>query len=153
MSRCQHHLAAGTTRSGRSYTTRYDRDELGALANALTDSNYQIGLSNAEVNYYNAMESIGEFGLVGAGIGGGFNNTAELKPMKYDEAMACEDSEEWKRAVEKEYQRFVANKVMKAVKRKGCAKWSQNSDFNLGNEKKSQWRPKSAYQCSRLRTS
>jgi hypothetical protein len=28
-----------------------------------------------------------EFGLVGAGIGGGFENTAELKAMKFDEAM------------------------------------------------------------------
>jgi hypothetical protein len=28
-----------------------------------------------------------EVAAVGAGIGGGFENTAELKPMKYNEAM------------------------------------------------------------------
>jgi hypothetical protein len=32
-------------------------------------------------------EEINEVGLVGAGIGGGFEHTGELKAMKYKEAM------------------------------------------------------------------
>ena len=34
-----------------------------------------------------------EMGLVGAGLGGGFNNTTELKPMNYKEAMAIQDKD------------------------------------------------------------
>ena len=34
----------------------------------------------------------GEYGLVGVSLGGGFENTAELKPMKYEEAMAGPDN-------------------------------------------------------------
>jgi hypothetical protein len=33
------------------------------------------------------MKELGEFGLIGAGIGGGFLNTSELHVMKFDEAM------------------------------------------------------------------
>ena len=44
--------------------------------------------------------------LVGAGIGGGFSNTTELKVMKYKEAMSSEDAEAWKEEVTKEKERF-----------------------------------------------
>ena len=40
---------------------------------------------------------------VGAGIGGGYASTTELKPMKYKEAMRSRDREEWKKAVEEEH--------------------------------------------------
>jgi galactokinase/mevalonate kinase-like predicted kinase len=54
-----------------------------------------------------------EIMLVGAGIGGGFNHTSELIPMKYNEAMSSKDSEQWKKAVEEEHQRMVDHKVKK----------------------------------------
>jgi hypothetical protein len=60
--------------------------EMNAAAN-----DYEIMLSPAEEKYYAAMKEIGEFGLVGAGIGGGYVNTSELHVMKYDEAMTKED--------------------------------------------------------------
>jgi hypothetical protein len=44
-------------------------------------------LTPAEENYYATMKELGEFGLIGAGIGGGFLNTSELHVMKVDEAM------------------------------------------------------------------
>ena len=47
-----------------------------------------------------------ELGLVGAGLGGGFANTAELKPMKYQEAMNGPDKKHWKKAVLEEHERF-----------------------------------------------
>jgi hypothetical protein len=64
-----------------------------------------------EPNYYAALlrltdmeNALGkEVGLVGAALGGGFENTAELKPMKYDEAMETPDAEGWKIAVKEEY--------------------------------------------------
>lgn len=34
---------------------------------------------------------LGEVAGVGVAVGGGFNNTAELKPMNYKEAMKCSD--------------------------------------------------------------
>ena len=43
-----------------------------------------------------------EISLVGAGIGGGFSNTTELKVIKYKEAMRSEDATAWKEEVEKE---------------------------------------------------
>ncbi len=44
----------------------------------------------ALANYYQSLEDMDgkmEFANVGAGIGGGFENTMELKPMKYKEAI------------------------------------------------------------------
>ena len=35
-----------------------------------------------------ATKEMREFGCVGAGIGSGFAHTNELRPMKFDEAMA-----------------------------------------------------------------
>ena len=40
---------------------------------------------------------------VGAGIGGGFVDTSELKPMKNKEAMLTKDKEQWIKAVDDEY--------------------------------------------------
>jgi len=55
---------------------------------------------------------------VGAGLGGGFQDTSELKPMKYKEAMKTKDANEWQKAVEQEHERMIARSVWKAVKRK-----------------------------------
>ena len=58
-----------------------------------------------------------EIAAVGAGIGGGFENTAELIPMKYNEAMAGPDREGWIKAVEDEHNRMLHHKVWTPVKR------------------------------------
>jgi Reverse transcriptase (RNA-dependent DNA polymerase) len=49
--------------------------------------------------------------------GTAFNNTVELKPMKYDEAMKRDDYKEWIQAVEMEHDRFVKHQVWEAVPR------------------------------------
>ena len=46
-----------------------------------------------------------EFLLVGAGIGGGFTHTSELKVMNYCDAMASEDAKDWKVEVGEERRR------------------------------------------------
>eukprot|EP00957_Ditylum_brightwellii_P021473 1619762-Ditylum_brightwellii.AAC.1 len=56
-----------------------------------------------------------EVGAVGTGIGGGFNNTRELKAMKYNEAIVI-DKESWTIAVEEEHQIMVDNEVWRPVK-------------------------------------
>ena len=52
---------------------------------------------------------------VGAGIGGGFENTEELKPMKYKEAISGPDGEAWKVEILNKYKRMVDNNVCEAV--------------------------------------
>jgi hypothetical protein len=57
-----------------------------------------------------------EFLNVGAGVGGGFENTKELRVMKYDEAVNGPDGVAWKAEVKKEHQQMVSNIVFKAYK-------------------------------------
>ncbi len=42
-----------------------------------------------------------EFRNIGAGLGGGFENTNKLKPMKYNEAIHGPDVKAWKQEIEK----------------------------------------------------
>jgi hypothetical protein len=53
--------------------------------------------------------------MVGAGIGGGFENTNELHVMSYDQAMESSDKDKWKVAIEKEHENMRTNNVWKAV--------------------------------------
>ena len=112
-----------TTRSGR--TVRPPRLLMNEMANVFTE---------AELKYYNAMQEINEFegtevaavagsqvlrniACVGAGIGGGFENTAELHVMKFDEAMSKPDKDYWIEAVNKEWNRFKQYGVFKSVRK------------------------------------
>jgi hypothetical protein len=47
-----------------------------------------------------------EFANVGAGVGGGFENTKDLKVMNYKEAGNGPDGVHWQAEVENEYQLF-----------------------------------------------
>ena len=53
--------------------------------------------------------------MVGAGIGGGFEHTSELRPMKYEEAMAGPKAKYWDKAVNEENERLKHHAVFKAV--------------------------------------
>jgi hypothetical protein len=63
-----------------------------------------------------------EFGLVGAGIGGGFENKAELKVMKFDKAMSGPNKEKWEKATDEEHEHMLKHKVWKVVKRRDVPK-------------------------------
>jgi hypothetical protein len=115
---------ATTTRTGR--TSRPPErliEEIGALAaeGATAAANYEIALTAAEVHYYATMKSLGvnpgEFGCVGAGLGGGFVNTHELHVMKFKQAMQSGDKKNWDQAVIEEHERMEKHKVWKAVPR------------------------------------
>ena len=61
----------------------------------------------SKVRYYAAMKEFpeGEFAprevvCVGAGLGGGFENTKELHVMKYKKAMKSPDAKNWEVAVD-----------------------------------------------------
>lgn len=97
-----------TTRSGRSVrpSTRLI-EEIGDLA-----VSEGVVLTNAEIHYYQALESCAnEFAMIGAGIGGGFDSTEELHVMKYDEAMEQPDKEKWVESVKDEKFRMDNNEV------------------------------------------
>ncbi len=58
----------------------------------------------ALANYHQCLEETDgkmEFANVGAGIGGGFENIMELKPMKHKEAIKQPDEEAWAKEIEK----------------------------------------------------
>ena len=63
-----------------------------------------------------------EHACVGAGIGGGFENTNELRVMKYKEAMATDEKEEWDESANKEHDRMVEKNAWKAVPKKDVPK-------------------------------
>jgi hypothetical protein len=91
-------------------------------------------LSPAEAKYLKAMEEIdgtdfgisnedaNEYAAVGAGLGGGFTNTAELRPMKYNEALNGPDHQKWQTAFDKEHNRMIKFVVCEAVRRGGDLK-------------------------------
>ena len=56
-----------------------------------------------------------EFMNVGAGIGGGFGNTTELRVMKYEEAINGPDGEAWKAEIINENERMKKNEVFEVI--------------------------------------
>jgi hypothetical protein len=63
-------------------------------------------------NYYQCLEDTGgkmELANVGAGIGGGFENTMELRLMKYKEAINKLERKAWEKEIESEHDRMVKN--------------------------------------------
>jgi hypothetical protein len=58
-----------------------------------------------------------EFSNVEAGIGGGFENTMELKPIKYKEAINRPDGKAWEKEIENEHECMVRNNVWEPVKK------------------------------------
>ena len=57
---------------------------------------------------------------IGAGVGGGFENTKELRVMKYDKAVNGPDGVAWKAEVKKEHQQMVFSVVFKALRWQTC---------------------------------
>ena len=121
-----------TTRSGRvsAPPDRLSPTELGNVAQVDTSKSVDSLLHEAEQNYYAALRELScigvdleelridaEAGMVGAALGGGFENTAELRPMKYDEAMLTSDAPEWKKSVKEEFDRMQYHKVFQLIQR------------------------------------
>lgn len=75
-------------------------------------------LDNWEVNAVGITVEDTETFLVGAGIGGGFGHTTELKVMNYNQAMKGDDVSRWKQEVRVEKERFDKYNAVTAVKRK-----------------------------------
>jgi hypothetical protein len=78
-----------------------------------------------------------EFANVGAGIGGGFKNTMELKPMKYKEAINGPDRKAWEKEIENEHARMVKNDAWEPVKKSLLPKGTKVIDSTWACKKKS----------------
>jgi hypothetical protein len=130
------------TRSGRTIKPPERLiQEIGAFTaqGATAAANYEIALTAAKVQYYDTMKGLGEnageygcilvglteYGQVGAGLGGGFENTQELHVMKYKEAMKTPDKPNWINEVNEEHERFKKHKCFKAVPRAEVPKGSK----------------------------
>ncbi len=75
----------------------------------------EINECKLEVLQNNHKELI-KYVNVGAGIGGGFTNTLELKVMKYYEAINRPGGKAWKEEVRKEHQRMINSGIFEPVK-------------------------------------
>ena len=99
------------TRTGRQVKPRIRLiEEIGGLT--VAEQNYYATLAEATENEF---DDNAEIACVGAGLGGGFENTNELHVIKYKEAMASDDKEKWQKAIDEEHDRMVRNKVWKVV--------------------------------------
>ena len=94
-----------------NYVTRYGREtrpverygDLAAMALTQAEFGYQANLREIAMIEF-------ELAGVGAGLGGGLKNTRQLKPMKYDKAMATV-KEGGTKVVEEEHERMIKNNV------------------------------------------
>ena len=59
----------------------------------------------------NSTDLAKECAMVGAGLGGGIQNTKELHVLKYEEAINGPERDQWLESIEKDYQRMIDNGV------------------------------------------
>ena len=76
---------------------------------------YMAELDNVEIATAVETEENSEISLMGAGIGGGFDNTSKLKVMNYREAMQSPNAEDWKVEAKNEKLRFDKFKVVNLI--------------------------------------
>ncbi len=71
-----------------------------------------LGIDENEVKVLQMLnDSVSEYINVGAGVGGGFTNTNELRVMKNHEALNGPDGKKWKAEVKTEHERMVKSGV------------------------------------------
>jgi hypothetical protein len=91
-------------------------------------------------NYYQClkdMDSKMKLANIGAGIGGGFENTMELKPMKFEESINRPDGKAWEKEIENEHDRMVKNNAWEPVKKSLLPKGTKVIDSTWACKKKS----------------
>jgi hypothetical protein len=78
-------------------------------------SNIAVGTGNYDLLDDYSIEIDDEYGMVGAGIGGGFETTDELHTLKFKQAMQSENKAQWMEAVEEEHKKMTDYGVWEAV--------------------------------------
>ena len=107
-----------------------------STANSNDEELGEISLGHIDVQDFEPGE-LSELGLISTSLGGGFDNTAELKPMKYNEAMAGPDKAHWVEAVVDEKKRFDTSKAVEAMSRGQLPPGTKPMDSTWACKKKS----------------
>ena len=98
-------------------------------------------VSAAQLNMFALLAEIDEdemeVAAVGAGIGGGFGNTTELKPMKFKEAINGPDGEAWRLEIENEHKRMLEMNVFEVTDRSALPPGVKPIDSTWACKKKS----------------
>ncbi len=133
--------ATGKTVSWNVTASEVDVETVEAGEDALVVKGYYdifnvVDLSEIALLAMHSMQCT-EFANVGAGVGGGFENTKELRVMNYKEAISGPDGKRWKPEVENEYQRMLANKVFKVLLQKDLPPGTKLIDSVWAMKKKS----------------
>jgi hypothetical protein len=115
-------LASGKTVSWNVTALEVDVETFETETEALVVQGYydifnMVDLSEIALLAIHHMQST-EFANAGAGVGGRFKNTKELKVMNYKEAINGPDGEQGKAEAKNKYQRMLANKVFEVVLQK-----------------------------------
>ncbi len=93
----------------------------------------------ALASYYQCLKDMDgemEFANVGVSIGGGFENTMELKPMKNDGVINGPDKKVWDKEIENEHDHMVKNNVWEPVKKTLLPKGTKVIDSTWACKKK-----------------
>jgi hypothetical protein len=96
--------------------------------------------ATALANYYQFLEDTEgemEFANVGAGLGGGFVNTMELMPIKFNKAINGLDGKAWEKKIENEHDGMVKNNSWEPVKKSLLPKGKKVIDSTWACKKKS----------------
>jgi hypothetical protein len=133
--------ASGKTVSWNVTASEVDVETVETETEALVVQGYNdifnvVDLSEIALLAMHHMQST-EFANAGAGIGGEFKNTKELKITNYKEAVNGPDGEQWKAEVENEYRQMLANKVFGVVLQKDLPSGTKLIDSIWAMKKKS----------------
>jgi hypothetical protein len=91
--------------------------EVNDIENPVANYYEVLGINENEVKVLHMLNnSVSEYINAGAGVGGGFTNTNELRVMKYHEAINGSDGKKWKAKVKTEHERMVKSGVFEKVK-------------------------------------
>jgi hypothetical protein len=109
-------VGAKRSRTGRTIHPRafYHHEYQGICAD---NSNYYeiLGMDSDEESDDENEEVTSETACVGAGIGGGFKHSTELKPLNYKQAMQSKEKSEWVKEIKKENDRMKKYNVWTPV--------------------------------------
>jgi hypothetical protein len=123
---------SGWSKYGRTYrrTTHYDLTAGGTIgAEATALANYYQCLEEGDANM--------KFANIGAGIGGGFENTMELKPMKYKEAVNGLDGEARGKEIKNKHDQMVKIDAWEPLKKSSLPRGTKVIDSTWVCKKKS----------------
>ncbi len=91
--------------------------EVDDIENPVANYYEVLGIDEDEVNVLQILnDSVSEYINIGAGVGGGFTHTNELRMMKYHEAINSPDGKKWKAKVKTEHKRMAKSGVFEKVK-------------------------------------